>query len=288
MRRRPRLEQSPVDPLRGIPQQTGPYVPGDQQKVSPFLVSGGLTFHVIDLGNNFDPRPDGVQLVTSVYIPEGQVGFVKQIRVAPYMPPVFADPWRGVNDFFWRIMDSGLDAEPPRAAGQVGVWETPFAWEGYVGSVGEERIPTEWRWYLRYMSGSIAGIRNANNIDPLFSTANPKSWYLFEDVPVPASAYRGGLPGKAAGQPFNGQRMQVLQGDQLSFHIPIPQDTTLLLFTKWRQGQLHAYGRDDNGELEYSDRPYFPLLPSFGQLLGYTQPISSEAGVENARHGWGA
>ena len=286
MRNRPKLEQSPVDPRRAIPEQTGPYAPATTTKVVPFLVSGGQGSYLVDVPAGFDPRPEGVQLVASVYIPRGSLGFLKQIRVAPFMPPVFADPWRGWSAH-WRQFDETTE-DPIRPAGQIGMWETPFGWESYYDPGGEPVVIPEWRWYLRIMRGNALKIHDLSNIGP-FDLADSQTWLLVPDVAVPIAGYRSGLPGNSVGEPFEGQRVQVLQGDQLSLHIPITEDTTLCLFTKWKQDVVGGFARDDNGVIDYADeRNFYPLLPSFGQLLGYTQAISSQASVENANHGWGA
>jgi hypothetical protein len=227
-----------------------------------------------------------VQLVRSLYVPFGKTGFLKQLRVAPFMPPVFVDPWEtsGVNNTLttWRIFPG---TSPTRPGGRNGVWETPFGWESYFNSADPASFPPQWTWQLRLLQGNIADIRRTR---PPFSVADPLSWYLVENIAVPLSAYPGGLPGAAPSGFWTPERMQVIQGDELTTHVIVPQNTTLCLFTSWLQGtvQPQAGADGEDPDINYG-APEYPLLPSFGQLHGYVQSADRDSSTENARYGWG-
>jgi hypothetical protein len=109
-------------------------------------------------------------------------------------------------------------------------------------------------------------------------------------VAVPAEVYFGGLPGSAIGMPWDGQRVQVIQSDQLSLHLPIPENTTLALFTRWTQqpieGVFATKGETEETRANYTRAAYYPLLPSFGSLLGYNQSSHLLPGKKNAEYGW--
>lgn len=296
MRRRPTIGPELPDPPRGVVANPREIPTQEADCIVPYLVCGGQTFYT--LGDGFDPREGAVQLLASVYVPRGQVGFVKEIRVAPFMPPALADPWTTTganpltipNDANWRYFEGpvqGLGALAAAAAGTNGVWTTPFGWESYFNDGG---TPPRWRWNLRFLQGSIAEVKGGRKI-PEFDSANPASWFLAQDVPVPAAAYAGGLPGTAPGPQWNPQRMQVIQGDKLSTHVPVPPNTTVLLFASWTQAEFTPQAQTGlsgaTTEADYALSVY-PLLPSFGQLHGYTQGIgSNDATKENALHGWG-
>lgn len=259
----------------------------DPQVISPFLVSGGQSRFLYNAGPpEFDPRPDGVQLIAALYVPAGQIGFLKQIRVAPFMPAVFSHPWHGWDGTWPVFKNFAPDDEPTAPGGQMGVWETPFGWEAYYDFAPEPPVPTEWRWHLRIIDGNIDRIKTVRNIGA-FNLLNAATWYLQPDIAVPRAAYPQGLPGRAAGAPFGPQRVQVLQGDQLTLHVPIMQDHSLLLFAEWRQEPAPPTARDEKGLIDYTDdEMFYPLLPSFGQLLGYMQIQDREAGYHNALYGW--
>lgn len=256
--------------------------------ITPFLVSGGATFYIVQEIPPFDPQPDGAQLICFVYVPKGAIAFLKEIRVAPFMPPELADPWEGrgavpvpplANPNLWRI----FNGEPAvRAAGTHGVWQTPFGWESYFAGGG---TPPSWTWSLRIMAGDLAQQRNPAP----FNLGDATTWALQPNVAVPAAAYPGGLPGRQPSGFWASQRMQVLQGDKLSTHVMVPEHNTLCLFARWTQEAIAPESTAFAGEGtvigEYGP-PVFPLLPSFGQLHGYIQPAASAATMENARYGW--
>lgn len=274
--------------------------------VEPWLVSGGSSFFVPDFQTiHFDVRAEGVQLVCYVYIPKGMVGFLKELRVAPFKPAVFSPTFIPISykndpDFLfngnWIAFNPSAEEsdEPTRPAG---VWETPFAWENYFNAYDREIMPPSWRWYLKIIPGNIADLRAhktgfpaplppIDSIPPGFYD----SWYLVPDIAVPSEVYREGIPGHSPGAPFDGQRVQVIQGDKLSVHIPIPENSTLALFTRWKQKPVKGVvaGRDATADnrAEYTTGSYYPLLPSFGQLLGYNQSGHLLPAKKNSEYGW--
>lgn len=251
--------------------------------IEPFLVSGGET--MFRIAGGYEPRPEGVELVCSLYVPQGKVAFVKQIRVAPFLPTQLADPWTttGVaadGTSSWRDVNVGQGVAP---GGTNGVWTTPFGWESYHDST---HPAPHWEWLLRFIGGDADVARRT----AAFSTGDPNSWYLVENIAVPLSAYPGGIPGAAPSGYFYPQRMQVIQGDALVSHVLVPSDTTLCLFTRWSQDlvQPKAFVQ---GAVAVTNPSYgptvFPLLPSFGQLHGYLQAADRVASTENAEFGWG-
>lgn len=285
--------------------------------IEPWMVSGGSSYFLPEFTSEyFDVRGAGAQMICSVYIPKGTVGFLKQIRVAPFRPAVFNPlflrcfaaageeldlmygQWIGFNP------ESSPSDQPTRPSG---VWETPFAWENYFDSYNLKSKPPSWRWYLRLIPGNIDDLRShkTNLPDPAsvpftepLTAGYLDSWYLVADVAVPAEVYPAGLPGSPIATPFDGQRVQVIQGDQLSAHLPIPENTTLALFCRWTQQPIEAVfagsriSSEGGGAIElearlnYTGQKYFPLLPSFGSLLGYSQSSHLLPGKKNAEYGW--
>lgn len=294
MRRHPTRERTP--PPRHVAPPGPPLAQTVGDPVEPFLVSGGLGFFVFNENEGFDPQPAGVQLCASVYIPRGKQGFIKQMRVAPFCPPVFADPWltsgAANNAASWRDFGNGGVTTTSRAAAQNGVYTTPFGWESFF-DVDAAIPPPVWRWSLRFVQGDALLSKATKPFDP-FDIA---TWIFQPDLPVPAFAYPGGLPGIAPGPQWSEQRMQLVQADELTAHVPIPEDTTACLFVRWVQQRVTPRARDANGQIIYY--PFgggeFPLLPSFGQMLGYMQSMNTppqddralNAAAYNIRKGWG-
>jgi hypothetical protein len=294
MRRHPTRERTP--PPRKVAPPGPPLAQNVGDPIEPFLVSGGLGIFPV-LNEGFDPRDAGVQLVSSIYVPRGRQGFIKQLRVAPFCPPVFADPWltsgAANNAATWRDFGGTLTTES-RPAVQNGVYTTPFAWESFFLFSEVDPIPPPiWRWSLRFVQGDALAAKATKP----FNSFDPTTWQFVDSLPVPASAYPGGLPGYAPGPKWNEQRVQVIQADELTCHVPVPEDTTACLFTRWVQQPViaRAYGTD--GAIIYyslggGERP---LLPSFGQMLGYTQALNTppvdehtlNAAAFNIRKGWG-
>jgi hypothetical protein len=287
MRRRPEVARPTAAPVHGLgpPSPRQPTQQGDI--IEAFLVSGGQTFFLVSGG--FDPRPNGVQLVRALYVPKGRIGFVKQLRVAPFMPTVLVDPWEtkgidGAGVTSWRDITNGGPVAP---GGKNGVWETPFGWESYFDPGNVQSVPPQWSWLLRLLPGNIDELRAKL---PPFSFADPTSWFLLENIAVPIAGYPEGLPGAAPTGYFRPERMQVLQGDALVSHVVVPPDTTILLFVRWTQQLYQPRAFVSGGEaptsVNYGD-PVYPLLPSFGQLHGYVQAADRDTSAENAYFGWG-
>lgn len=305
MRRRPRSLALPIptvaSPGRDKSQASKVYY---KDAVSPFLVSGGSSYFLPEFTNEYeDVRKQGIQLVTSVYIPKGAIGFLKQLRVAPFRPAVFTPgnyliPVQENSPLIANWQAFNPDAAPEDSdfpTRPAGVWEAPFQWENYFNSYNTEVIPPSWRWYLRIIPGNIDDLRlNGTNLPtkPIPFTEPPPadyldSWFLIPDVAVPDRVYPGGIPGSSPGSPWDGQRVQVIQGDELTLHVPIPEHSTLCLFTRWRQSAIPAsFGRKGDVHTQYTEEAYYPLLPSFGQLLGYTQSSHQAPGNHNAQYGW--
>jgi hypothetical protein len=283
MRRRPDLahpSRAAVRPL-GPPSPRQPQQQGDA--VDAFLASGGQTrFQVQDPGPPvFDPRSDGVQLITSLYVPAGRVAFVKEIRVAPFMPTMLTDPWTtsGSTGASWRdLLGDGTEAP----GGTNGVWTTPFGWESYFNPPD---FAPQWSWFLRVLRGDI----DKNRKVP-FTLADPATWYLAENVAVPGSVYAAGIPGTQPTGYWRPQRMQMIQGDKLNTHVLVGPDCTICLWARWLQGLYQPNAQTQTGEgiasAPYGE-PLYPLLPSFGQLHGYIQAADRVASTENAEYGWG-
>lgn len=287
MRRRPTVERPNTVPAAAQlpPGQLPPNWAGDT--LEPFLVSGGATFFIETNAppTPFQPAAAGVQLVCSVYVPFGKLGFLKQIRVAPFMPTELADPWetRGiiVDDVFsWRDFDS-VAAGPIRPGGTHGVWTTPFGWESYFDAIACGEQPPQWTWQLRLVRGDINKDRAA------FSLLDPATWYLVPNLAVPLLAYASGIPGAAPSGYWGPQRMQVLQGDALDTHVIVPENTTLCLFTQWTQNAFQPRANVDGVPRVTYGPEVFPLLPSFGQLHGYVQANDRPCAQNNAMYGWG-
>lgn len=285
MRRRPEI----AHPSRAVVRPLGPPSPRQPQQqgdtLDGFLASGGQTFFTLQSPGPplFDPRPNGVQLVTSLYVPEGRVGFVKEIRIAPFIPTELVDPWTtsGITGASWRDV---LGTQVPAPGGTNGVWATPFGWESYFNT---NHPPPSWTWMLRFLPGNIDSLRS--KIGP-FTLADPATWFLAENIAVPASVYPGGIPGAQPSGFWRPQRMQVLQGDKLNTHVLVPPNTTICLWARWTQDVYQPAASQQTGEgivnTTYGPTVY-PLLPSFGQLHGYVQAADRDASTENAQFGWG-
>lgn len=289
MRRRPQIRELEIgQPLEELGPHRRPAATNRGDLIEPFLVSGGATFF-LDFDEAGDPEQAGAQLVASVFVPPGRIGFLKQLRVAPFIPPELSDPWNtagarveapGQGGASWR----GWQGPPtPRAAGTHGVWSTPFGWESYFDAEG---FPPQWLWHLRLCDGDVTRGRAA-----LFNVADPLTWPFVQNVPVPLSAYPLGIPGRAPGNAWGPQRMQVIQGDELCTHVVVPPNTTLCLFVQWLQQtftpRADIFDGEGNTQVAYGPAVY-PLLPSFGQLHGYMQAAdNTEASTENALYGWG-
>jgi hypothetical protein len=160
-----------------------------------------------------------------------------------------------------------------------------MGWEGYADFETAGGIPPRWQWHIMLMPGTIASVRNAGNVPP-FSLGDPSSWLLAPNVPVPASAYQGGFPGSPPPD-WGPQRLQWFGMESGEVHIVVPEDTTVLLFARWTQQAYNPfYQATDGAGIVDLDRDIFILGPSFGQLVGYTQPRLRRAAGHNAVFGW--
>lgn len=307
-RRRPRAwyphGTDPVD----LASPPGPNTPGlpttDADVIEPFITDGGTTFYPSGYDDGevpVDPAPSAVQLVCEQFVPMGRVGFIKRIEIAPCIPPVLADPWRGWDATF-NFFQAGPNpfASPIRAASQAGLWETPMAWEGYgdAAAAAANQMP-RWRWMITLLDGDANKFREEQGIPP-FNPANPASWNLALNFPVPVVPHYGqsaasdpALPGRMVPGYLGARRFQATPSDPLPVHIMVPENSTILLWAYWRQlaaTPLLAFG--PNGPLQpwagSGIDPVYPLLPSVGRLIGYQQAISRDAATENAETGWGA
>jgi len=260
--------------------KTNPQETGDAIKA--FVASGGMTTFFFDAGPpGFNPQPEGVQLLCTQYVPRGFTGWIKQLRVAPYAPAALTNPWQGWPGNWQDFEPVGAAVSVYRATAANGLYTTPLGWESYF-SLGTE-VLAEWNWWLTLLPGPLA--KQRPNAGP-FSITDPASWYLLENVAVPASVYPQGVPGRAPGGRLEPQRVQVLPGDPIVWHLQIPEDSTACLWASWRQSTVSVRTRSLMGsDLVAVDVP--PLLPSYGQMVGYMQATSSPATLDNARHGWG-
>lgn len=294
MRRRPANVYShqlyPVSPVpirggfRPEPGQRNQTPTQQGDRVNPFRVDGGACkFTFAGTASPFDDVPeDGIQLVSSVYVPRGQTGFLKGLRVAPFKPS-FLSSMAGER-LEMVLPDNNYSPTAIGADSNFGVWTTPFGWECYAESDEGGIVPTLWHWHLRFISGRLRDVRRFRNI-PLFSFFDPLSWYLIPDLPVPRAAYPFGIPGSSPGSPWGRQRVQRTgQFAQGPLQVLVPEDTTLALFVEWSQA-LYSYKTSMplNLSVVNVSSSFYPLLPSFGTLLGYTSPSNRATAQHNAR-----
>jgi hypothetical protein len=290
MKKRP-LTREPKFPAPSAYQAPGQEHPQDTPQsigdgIQTFVQSGGATTFLFDGPSTFNPQIAGAQMLCSVFVPRGRTGWIKQIRVAPFMPAVLANPWQGWDATWQNFAPVGAAISPFRATAQAGYYTTPLGWESYFDP-GTETLP-QWVWWISCITGTIAAAKFAAHSPEVFSFADPNSWYLAPDIAVPLSTYTLGFtyPGRAPALGFGRQRMQVLPDSPIDWHLQIPENSTAILWCEWKQSSTSVYARDINGpSLVMVDVP--PLLPSFGQLVGYTQSTTSKAAVKNARRGWG-
>lgn len=257
----------------------------DAARIDPFYACDAWVYHpVFNLGT-LNCAPQGYQLVTYHYVPEGRTGFIKQIRICPYLPPAFAaiySPW--VPDYL---------GYPIRPNPVTGYWQTPAGWEAMFDPSVDPQLHRanmpKWSWTLQFLAGDIDQIKRENQI-PDFDVDNPVSWYLASPYPVPAQAYPGGrLPGSVILGPNKLQRIG--SEEEGSLHIVVPEDTTVLLWCRWIQHSIIAPRLITyEGEVPVTvvlNGEIYPILPSFGALIGYEQPNNKAVTGSNAREGWG-
>lgn len=317
-RQRPPIGLPPVPPGRagtGAPLPANPPVAPSQylvatnqsDAIATFLASGGYTFWPAAAEGTpepFFPAGDGAQLVTSVYVPHGRVGFIKEIRIAPLKPSILQDVWNTTGLQLYTDAQFGTFESQREVETYTGLWDVPLGWESYdvasVGALSGGYIPDPWarqlawQWQLTMVPGPLVDIRSANNIPP-FTFLDPVSWYLVDSIPVPASVYRTGFPGRPAGPLYGPQRYQVCPGDSLKTHVIIPENTTACLWARWynvvtEDGigvELH-YRRTDEATSSLYGVDRVPVIgPSVGSMHGYVQPLVSHGSNENAIGGWG-
>lgn len=283
MYRQPKPVIPSADPAAShVYQGYGPDAAALGDVIRAWVVSGGETdFFLGDGPPVFNPAHDGVQLVTSHYVPFGFIGVIKQIRVAPFMPAILQDPWRAGDNLNWYSSASSDANYTPRPNGTNGLWRAPFGWEAYRDEVNAAK--PRWHWSLRFIQGDIRPRQ------PVFDPLDPSTWYLTPDVAVPVSAYPSGIPGAVAGPEWGRQRVQALPESPLHSHLVVGEDTTIALFARWTQPAVVPYSvtwADGHVFTQY-DSGTVPILPSFGQLHGYMQPTQSHSAEENATVGWG-
>jgi len=253
-------------------------------KVEAFNCSGGtprwpgVTYV---LGN---PMEEGAQLLCSQYIGAGLVGFVKMIKACPFKPSILHNA--SSTELVPAISQATLFTNGNFSDSDNGWWSTPFGWEGYTTNVelgGEP--PPSWEWRIQLVQGRLETIRNSANVPP-FSFFDPNSWLLAPNVPVPASTYQSGFPGNPPDN-WRPQRMQWYGWESGEVHIVVPEDTTVCLFARWSQLPHNVTYQSTTGAGTVDlEREVFILGPSFGQLVGYTQPRLRKAAGVNAVHGW--
>lgn len=307
---RPKRDKSRIVPQPGVPLGGGGKTQANDAGalIRPFIFSGGAPYFVgydAQHVSGFDPISRGTQLLAHVYVAQGQMGFIKQLRVGPYKPSFIRDPWMtsgiGNTSASWYFLErtETIDPADNRLPQAYGPWEAPMGWENYW--TDESEVRPSWRWSLRYIQGDIFKLRSQQTNIPPFDPTNPDSFFLVEDVPVPTDdAYPQGLPGDAPGPQFAAQRLQHLPNAPLETHLVVKPDTTILLFAQWEQhvldpltdADLLATGYNEDLYVNYapqSTKLQFPLMPSYGQLHGYLQAISStsNAALDNTELGWG-
>jgi hypothetical protein len=321
------MSQPPPGGGRGRP--SNPVATDQSDTILPFLASGGYTFwptvpivltHArlgipIEYGSYV--AGDGAQLVASVFIPWGKVGFLKEVRIAPMKPSILVDVWNTTG-----ITTTG---EVPPATTELGgtyqahrsiqtytgLWDVPMGWESYdidsPGALVGGYVPDPWlgqlgwQWQLTVFDGPIPQYKTESNIPP-FDPLDPLSWYLTESIPVPAQVYQHGFPGRPIGVP---QRMQVIPGDSLKTHAVVPSNSTICLWARWFNTliessesvvagvplfyqQTNILGAPTMYGLDEDNGPRVPVIgPSVGSLHGYTQPEASRGSNVNAVTGWG-
>lgn len=311
MRRKPQAHypdvRRPMD-LASPQQPAPPTTPASQgDAIEPFLVAGGETFYRTGWAipdNGAPPELGAVQLLAFQYVPKGRAAWVKSITVAPCVPPVLADPWRGwPNTFNYFAPFVGQFGTPTRAAAQAGLWETPLAWEGYYNPPGENgfRRP-RWTWQLSILEGDLKYQRSLKNLGP-FDPLDPATWYLVPDIAVPRVVYGaigispqtvGTIPGRQIPGYIGPQRFQRTPDNSLPCHFQVPENSTVCLWATWDQFPYDPLAANGGAALPVGPIPgvspenlVWPLLPSVGSLAGYMQAAGRTASAENAAHGWG-
>ena len=276
-----------------------PYSQGDA--IIPFYVSDAYLWHLtMQAGEGDNQRTDlkGIQLVCYFYVPTGYTGFIKQIRIAPYLPEQFDIRYMGINRDF--------GAEPDAPNPYDGIYTTPAGWEGLLNAGGEPphyNIPI-WRWHLRAISGN-QGPRIKQASDN-FDVTDPNTWKWCSPWPVPAIAYPGGaIPGRTLGNIGPQKIQRTGQYEEGDLHIVVPEDTTITLWATWEQQEIQpefaswllcqiALGAPPPPPppppwpvvYPCGREPIVPINPSFGSMVGYIQANHACITSEHAKDGW--
>jgi hypothetical protein len=139
-----------------------------------------------------------------------------------------------------------------------------------------------WSWELRLLDGNLAEIRETINA----GSALPPAVRLWGKSPFPVPRglfYPSGLPGRAISE-FPAQQVQRF-GDESELNLVIPESTTVCLWATWKQLPVAAsmFSLKDDAYYPGETWSVYPLGPSFGHLIGYMQPNSSDAARAAAR-----
>lgn len=229
--------------------------------------------------NNGDIE-DGVQLIAYQYVPAGRTGFIKQIQAVPYLPAALAAAAGGGWAF-----SAGF---PPVSIVDPinGFWKTPAGWKAIVYNTNPpmDGITAVWKWSLRLVDGNIENIRIPINAG-FGLPANFQFWGN-APYPFPRALYAAGLPGRLISD-VPTQEVQRF-GDEGELHIVVPENTTICLFAEWSQQAIAAqmFSLKDDDVYPGETWVVYPLLPSFGYLVGYMQSNTSEATRSAARNKW--
>ena len=285
MKVRPDRDQLPRDRSFGttINRPVTAYRPQDLGDIiQPFYKTGNWT--------EFPGDPfaiDGVQLIAYQFIPPGRTGFLKQVSACPYCPSALAAAAGGG----WAVYGN---ANIARALDPVnGYWRTPAGWRSFAVPAGPDPIEgtrPRWQWSIRLVEGNIEDIRDGVNAGlSIGGVPLPRPLWLWGVAPYPTVRgiyYPSGLPGQGVSDwpPAQVQRF----GDEPELLLVIPENTTLCLFAEWKQFLITPYVYDFETDQGYAPEgiQVYPLGPSFGSLIGYTQVNASRATRGAARGGW--
>lgn len=222
----------------------------------------------------FDPQifPGGIaqagyELVSAVYVPRGQVGYLKGCRVAPWLGQFLGDP---------QVPGGAVIPQIPL----TDVFDLP-TWLSY--NMGADGATTMlWEWQLRVIRGRPEKLRSVRNFgnDP---------FYMLEGVPAPADTYElasgaAQVPGSPVGGfwPWDPMPRFGEHVGSFSLNVQVPPDHTLCLWSHWTQTIIID---PDSGP---EPIPLFFILgPTIGELTGFYGPADRAAMKRLAREGWG-
>lgn len=211
---------------------------GDQ--IEGFYVSGGRTFwrtgaEVINLPG--DERFAGFQVLASIDIPKGSVGFLKGVIAAPSFleqPQTFvhvAGLTSPLVPFVPQAILGGIDAGSVPCDPCCSFWSSPQGWESgpkYSLQTGQPIGPpaATWRWGLISFQGTLENVREG---------LNPQ--ILAPNIPIPASEVAALPFQQAVGFQWDRQPQQRMGPVQAatSSHLLVRPNTTVILFAEWNQ-----------------------------------------------------